>query len=188
MLAAGAARASIPPMSRISDAQGPPPAPDGPVYLDAELRPNRSLSLNGFQIVMVVMAAASFAVGCLFLAMGAWPVIGFFGLDVLLLWLAFRASYRAGARERELVRVTAARVDVARADARGQTRWWTASPYFARVEVVEAEDAHPEISLRAGPDRLPLAVCLSPHERLGFAKALESALASARAERHPVGA
>ena len=175
-------------MSRITDAPGPPPVPDGPIYMDAELRPNRSLSMNGFQIVMIVMAAASFAVGCLFLSIGAWPVIGFFGLDVLLLWLAFRASYRAGARERELVRVTAARVDVARADARGRTRWWTASPYFARVEVVEAEDAHPEISLRAGPDRLPLAVCLSPHERLGFAKALDTALASARAERHPVGA
>ena len=175
-------------MTRITDANGPPPVPEGPIYMDAELRPNRSLSMSGFQLVMIVMAVASFAVGCLFLSIGAWPVIGFFGLDVLLLWLAFRASYRAGARERERVRVTAARVDVARDDAKGQTRWWTASPYFARVEVVEAEDAHPEISLRAGPDRLPLAVCLSPHERLGFAKALEAALASARAERHPVGA
>lgn len=188
MVAECAPRASIPTMSRITDAHGPPPIPDGPIYMDAELRPNRSLSMTGFQIVMIVMAVASFAVGCLFLSIGAWPVIGFFGLDVLLLWLAFRASYRAGARERERVRVTAARVDVARADAKGRTRWWTASPYFARVEVVEAEDAHPEVSLRAGPDRLPLAICLSPHERLGFARALDAALTSARAERHPVGA
>lgn len=175
-------------MTRIAPLDTEPPPPSGPVYLDAELRPNRSLSLRGFQIVMIALAAASFGVGCVFLAMGAWPVVGFFGLDILLVWLAFRASYRAGAREREQVRVTAERIDIASHDARGRVRRWCASPYFARVRLDEPEHAHPELALQAGPDTLALARCLSPDERRSFAGALETAIRRARTERHTVPA
>jgi uncharacterized membrane protein len=173
-------------MTRITPQTAEPPPPSGPVYLDARLWPNRSLSVRGFQIVMLALAAASFVAGLVFLSMGAWPVVGFFGLDILLVWLAFRASYRAGRREKEEVRVTAERIDVARHDPRGGVRRWTLSPYFAKVDLAEPEDSHPEVSLRAGPDSLPLATCLAPEERRSFAGALQQAIDAARRERHPL--
>ena len=67
-----------------------------PTLFSAVLTPHRSLSATGFVIVMALVGGVSFAAGIAFLLMGAWPVFGFFGLDVLLIYLAFRANYRAG--------------------------------------------------------------------------------------------
>lgn len=173
---------------RILPQHSEPPAPEGPVYLDAVLRPNRSLSRRGYQITLLSLAAACTVGGLMFWSIGAFPVAGFLGLDVLLLWLAFRASYRSGARERERVRVTAERIDVCRRGPRGQVARWAVSPHFARVVVDEPEARHPEIALQAAGESLPLARCLSPHERLGFAEALRTAIGRARQERHPAPA
>ena len=62
------------------------------------LRPNVSLSRDGFIVLMVVFAAICLVAGGFFLALGAWPVFGFFGLDILLLYLAFRVNYRRARR------------------------------------------------------------------------------------------
>ena len=62
----------------------------------AVLTPNRSLSKAGFCILLAAMSLASFLAGIYFSAIGAWPVLGFFGLDVALLYAAFRFNYRAG--------------------------------------------------------------------------------------------
>ncbi|MCY4311361.1 MAG: DUF2244 domain-containing protein [Rhodospirillaceae bacterium] len=52
-------------------------------------------------------------VGTAFVSIGALPVPGFFGLDVLLFWLAFRASYCSG-NLLENLRMTRDRLDVTR--------------------------------------------------------------------------
>src|SRR5262245_66677069 len=64
----------------------------------ALLTPYRSLSPAGFMILMAVVGLVSFGTGLMFLMMGAWPVFGFFGLDVLLIYVAFRVNYRSGRR------------------------------------------------------------------------------------------
>ena len=64
------------------------------------LRPHRSLPVEGCRLLMLALGGAMLFVGALFFAMGAWPVVGFLGLDILVVWLAFRLSYRA-ARARE---------------------------------------------------------------------------------------
>ncbi|WP_288901860.1 DUF2244 domain-containing protein [uncultured Sneathiella sp.] len=62
------------------------------------LHPNRSLSQPGFVFLMSSVALISFISGMAFLSMGAWPVLGFFGLDALLIYLAFRLNFRAARR------------------------------------------------------------------------------------------
>src|SRR5574338_1098102 len=64
-----------------------------PTIFSATLTPHRSLGRVGFLVLMIVFGGVSFVAGMLFLAIGAWPVLGFFGLDVLLLYLAFRLNY-----------------------------------------------------------------------------------------------
>ena len=54
------------------------------------LTPHRSLSPTGFLIFMAVLGGISFVTGMVFLLAGAWPVFGFLGLDVLLVYWAFR--------------------------------------------------------------------------------------------------
>lgn len=157
----------------------------GTLYLDAEVRPNRSLSQTGFLIVMGVVITVSFLAGLLFLSLGAWPVIGFFGLDILLVAWAFHANYKAGQRQTERVRVTGEAVHVERRCARGAVRHFGVSPHFARVELQADEDGKGSVDLVAGGKRLALAVSLAPHERPGFAEALAGAIRQARAERYP---
>ena len=82
-----------------------------PKIFAAVITPHRSLGSTGFLILMLCIGALSFACGIMFLLIGAWPVFGFLGLDVLLIYIAFRANFRA-ARAYEEVTVTASELTV----------------------------------------------------------------------------
>ena len=77
------------------------PALDQPTLFSARVTPHRSLNPTGFLVLMIFIGAVSFVAGIAFLLMGAWPVIGFLGLDVLLVYWAFRVNYRAAAAYEE---------------------------------------------------------------------------------------
>ncbi|MGU3492650.1 DUF2244 domain-containing protein [Xanthobacteraceae bacterium A53D] len=110
-----------------------------PIVFTATLVPHRSLSRRGFVCVMALIGGISFAAGAVFLSMGAWPVFGFFGLDVLLVYLAFKANFRA-ADAREYIRITPSLVEVRHVPARG--RGWVArmNPFWTRVKRQDDED------------------------------------------------
>src|ERR1700753_540097 len=76
-----------------------------PVLCSAQLTPHRSLNRTGFVLVMTFLSVISFATGIAFLIMGAWPVFGFLGLDVLAIYIAFRINF-GRARAREEITVT----------------------------------------------------------------------------------
>jgi uncharacterized membrane protein len=67
------------------------------------LTPHRSLSREGFVALMLILLLINFVGGLLFLISGAWPVAGFMGLDVLLVWWAFRQNFRDGRRAERIV-------------------------------------------------------------------------------------
>lgn len=135
-----------------------------PVFFDAQLQPYRSLPPRGFAIVMAVLAGASFllSVGCIML--GAWPVTGFFGLDVGLVYLAFRISYRS-ARKVEHVRLTAADLTIERIGVRGDRRRWRFEPVWARLVFEEIDDDENRLLVASHGKRLSLGAFLSPGER-----------------------
>ena len=82
-----------------------------PTIFSAVLTPHRSLGHVGFLVLMILFGGVSFISGMVFLLMGAWPVFGYFGLDVLLLYWAFRLNYRqAAAYEQVTVTPTALKV------------------------------------------------------------------------------
>ena len=85
------------------DARGGGPVGE-PLLFDAVLYPHRSLSPAGFWLIMGAISLVSFTAGIAFLLKGAWPILGFFGLDVLLMYVAFKASYRSG-RLHETIRM-----------------------------------------------------------------------------------
>ncbi|TMJ57640.1 MAG: DUF2244 domain-containing protein, partial [Alphaproteobacteria bacterium] len=69
------------------------PARPDPVFFERVLWPHRSLPPRGFRLLMLGLGLLSLVAGICFVAAGAWPICGFFGLDVALLYLAFRISY-----------------------------------------------------------------------------------------------
>src|SRR5215510_1399716 len=84
-----------------------------PVLFSALLTPHRSLNRTGFILVMAFLTVISFATGVAFLLMGAWPVFGFLGLDVLAIYVAFKINFRR-ARAREEISVTPSELRVRR--------------------------------------------------------------------------
>ena len=119
-------------------------APKAPgVLFDAMLTPHRSLNRRGFIILMSLVAGVSFIAGMAFLLMGAWPVFGFFGLDVALIYLAFRLNYRA-ARAHETVQLSANELRVRSVSARGEVRGWSFQPYWVRVSCETGPEGVPD--------------------------------------------
>jgi uncharacterized membrane protein len=153
------------------------------LYMDAVIRPNRSLSRAGMAMVLGVAIAFNLMVAVFLLVVGAPPVLPFLGLDVLALWLALRASNRALSRS-ERVKVTAEAIVVSREDAKGARVVWTSPTAFTRVDLDQPGEHESRVRLFMSRRRLTLARALSPDERVAFARALERAIKTARAERY----
>ena len=157
-----------------------PPAEDGPIFA-ARLSPHRSLSPAGFNLLMMAIVAVSFATGLAFWLIGAWPVVGFFGLDILLIQFAFRMNYRA-ARAFEEVEVTRSTLTVRKVSASGHAREFGFNPYWARLEIDRRPDRLiARLSIASHGKRLDIGKFLGPGERESFATAFSSALATVRA-------
>jgi len=148
-------------------------------YFDAVLHPNRSLGERGFVLLMAGLAVLSFVGGIVFVSVGAWPVMGFLGLDVLLIYVAFRASYRTG-RLVETVRLTDAALEVRRIDAYGRAAAWRVPPTWAKVDLDNAGEHDCRVVLRSHGESVVLGAFLSPPERKELAEALRAALARLR--------
>ena len=153
-------------------------APGAPVIFDAVLAPNRSLGRMGFAAVMAGVIVVSVGLGTHFLLQGAWPVFGFFGLDIALLYLAFRLSYRSG-RLRELIRVTGDEVVVRRIAPNGRTTEWRFNPYWLRIALDEPVEHHSQITLSSHGRSLVIGAYLAPEERASLVRALRAALGEA---------
>jgi uncharacterized membrane protein len=151
-----------------------------PKIFSAVITPHRSLGPKGFLIFMLCLGCLSFIAGIIFVSLGAWPVFGFFGLDVLLVYLAFRANYRT-ARAYEEVTVTASELMVRKVNHRGLVRQWTLNPLWVRLErIVHEEFGIERLLLVSHGRRLVIARFLNPAEKASFARALTSALGEAR--------
>jgi uncharacterized membrane protein len=151
-----------------------------PTIFSAVLTPHRSLSPRGFVIFMAVLGGVSFVAGMIFLTMGAWPVFGFFGLDVLLVYWAFRANYFA-ARAYEEVTVRPSELVVRKVNHHGRAREWTLNPVWVRLKRDEHEEYGLErLFLESQGRQLTIASFLPPNEKESFAVALSGALAEAK--------
>jgi uncharacterized membrane protein len=146
----------------------------------ALITPHRSLGRTGFMILIGLFGLVSFIAGMVFLIAGAWPVFGFFGLDVLLLYFAFRTNYRAAGAYEEVI-VTATELKVRHVTHRGRVREWRLNPMWVRLEKVTDEDfGIAQLLLVSRGQQLPVASFLGPKEKADFAKALMSAIGDAR--------
>lgn len=150
----------------------------GRLYMDATITLNRSLSPQGFKVLFGLVVTVNVLFAIFLFVIGAWPAPMFLGLDVLLVWLAFRASFRAAERA-ERVQVSAEEVTVSH-DARTV---WRSPTAFTRVDVEERGDEDRRVRLRLSSRAFTVAKALSPPERRQFAIALQDAIRNARAER-----
>lgn len=167
-------------MPQANDADAAPEGkadfPEEPVVYAVTLAPHRSLSQRGFLLVMLGVGSVSFLTGAAFLARGAWPIFGFFGLDVLLVYLAFRASFRS-ARAREYILVTPSVVEVRREPARGRASTTRLNPFWTRLWREDDEDHGTlDVALISGRRTVPVGRFLGPEQKATLAADLSRAL------------
>jgi uncharacterized membrane protein len=159
---------------------GNPDASLDATVFDAVLTPHRSLGRTGFRLLLCAVCAASTLMSVPFYLLGAWPVIGFFGLDVALLYLFFRLNYRDG-RAQERVLLTYLNLFVSRIDPVGRRSEWRFNPLWVRLERDEHADfGLTRLALVERRQEIEVASCLGAAEKADFASALAGALATAR--------
>ena len=145
----------------------------------AVLTPHRSLSPSGFLIFMIAIGVVSFSIGIAFLVMGAWPVMGFLGLDVALIYWAFKRNYRDG-RMVEKIEVTPHTVQLTKIDPRGNESVLDFNTYWVRLVLDERTDGRSRLSLAMRQEKTLIADFLSDDERREFAEVLSVELMLAR--------
>jgi uncharacterized membrane protein len=151
------------------------------------LRPNVSLTRRGFFVLMGCFAAISFLAGGFFWAQGAWPVFGFFGLDVILLYGFFRLNYR-NLRRHEKIELQDGALVFTKFSPAGAARSWRFDPYWVRLKL-ERSGAEPEdigaLILSSHGKYVSVGEFLSPLERQALAERLQAALSAIRNGANP---
>lgn len=155
------------------------PRGDEELLFDARLTPHRSLGARGFVVLMSAVCLVCCGASLVFYLIGAWPVVGFFGLDVALIGLAFRINYRR-ARMYETLRLTRGSLVVERVSHRGERRTWRFQPYWLQVLVDDRPGEAGALMLRSHGRSLSVGAFLTAEERQDLAGALRQALARAR--------
>lgn len=147
------------------------------------LHPHRSLTPRGFLILMVFISSVSFVAGMAFLLMGAWPVFGFFGLDVALIFMAFKLNFRSG-RLYETIDISPSLLTVTRIDPAGRKAAYEFNTYWARVRLDDkAPDGRTSLSVAAQGQDVRIGQFLTDEERRDLAEALTDSLLKIRTAR-----
>jgi uncharacterized membrane protein len=160
---------------------------DEPALFSALLTPHRSLNRTGFVLLMAFISVVSFVAGLIFLSMGAWPVFGFFGLDVLAIYWAFKVNFHRATAYEE-ISVTPSALHIRRVTHLGAVSEWTFNPLWVRLDVQADDEFGVErLALVSRGRSLGIASFLGPDEKQSFANALTAALNAAKrgVDRNP---
>ena len=154
--------------------------PNEAELFSARLKPHRSLSRTGFLVLMAFVSVVSFAAGMAFIWMGAWPVFGFFGLDALAIYWAFRIYFRR-AEACEEIRLTPSELHVRRISHRGHIVEFTFNPLWVQLDRERhAEFGIEHLYLVSKGRRISIGGFLGADEKESFSNALMAALQAAR--------
>ena len=156
----------------------------GDVFFERVLLPHRSLPPRAFHVLMLLLGLVSLAMGVGFWLLGAWPICGFFGLDVAAVYVAFRLSYRS-ARQREILRLKDDDFTVERVDIYGDRRQWTFQPFWLRVVLEERPDESNRLLVASHGKSLAIGDFLGAPLRRELAHSLRAALVRWRAALNP---
>jgi len=156
------------------------PAEKQSVEAQFVLHPHRSLPPTGFLILMILVGLVSFVFGLVFFMLGAWPIMGFFGLDVALIYYAFKLNYRAG-NIYETIALSPDVLRLTRVHPSGRREEFDFNPYWTRVRcTTDRPDGRTSLRLTAQGKEVSFGRFLTDDERRHFADALTGALVSAR--------
>lgn len=137
------------------------------------IAPNRSLSKRGCRVFFSIISSVSLLIAVGFSLVGAWPILPFAGIELLVLYVALKMSHRS-CSTKEVIEIDDhyVRVEVgceSPCQVCAFKRPWT------RVWVIPSQvKNHPDrLFLRYAGKQVEVGKCLSNEERRALAKRLE---------------
>ena len=144
-------------------------------FLDITVLPYRSLSKKGFRNLMIIVSLVFFLVGVYFWYIGAWPVFGFLGLDVLLLYYAFKINYKSG-EIFETVKIIQQNLLITRNFPSGKKQTWNLEPYWTKVEISNPAKHQHNLIVKSKDKVVLLGSFLNYNDKRKLLTQIESAL------------
>ncbi|MBV9755861.1 MAG: DUF2244 domain-containing protein [Alphaproteobacteria bacterium] len=145
------------------------------MLFEAAIVPHRSLSPRQLKLLLGLLAGMSCLVMTLLWLLGAWPVIGLSGTEIILV-IALVRVHAAGARAGELVMLTGRELLVVRTDSNGRRQQFVLDPAWLLVSLEERRGRVPALWLVAREHRTELGASLGEPEKRALARSLAAAL------------
>jgi uncharacterized membrane protein len=152
------------------------------ILFEAEIKPHRSLSPRGMSILVSIIGVSSFIITLIWYSLGAWPVAGFNGADIMLVVFLLRYHARHS-RAVERVVLTESGFQVSRIDEKGRQTSLFVPSGWARVDLEERPGRVPALYLASHGRRVEVGACLGEAQKQDLAAAIGQAL---HGFRHPV--
>ncbi|TVR07794.1 MAG: DUF2244 domain-containing protein [Salinarimonadaceae bacterium] len=152
---------------------------DEPVF-SAVITPHRSLDAKSTRLVLTLCCVATIVSTIPFIVLGAWPVAGFFGIDLLALFIAFRVNFRSAKRVEEVI-LTPLELLLRRIGHRGERSERRFNPLWTRLDREDDDEFGLQgLAIVSRGERVAIAADLSPAERESFAQEFGEALAQVK--------
>ena len=149
--------------------------PNSPRSFEAIITPQRSLSPGMMRTLLAAIGLLCVASATLFVSLGAWPVGGFTGLELLLAAYLIRLHIREG-RASELILLSPAALRIIRTNPAGQRQEITLEPTWLRIDLTERPGRTPALTVGARRQRHEIAAALGSEQKRDLATALDAAL------------
>ncbi len=149
--------------------------PQKSLRFEALLYPHRSLTPSGYTLFFCLFCSFSLVISCYFFFLGAWPIVGFLGIDVLALYWAFRSSYKS-AEIQERIQLTAQKLIVKRSRMEGEQQCWVFNPFWVQVLIDRTPAFGGQLCFREKGYDLVIGSFLTSQERYKFANDLNDVL------------
>lgn len=150
------------------------------ITFNALLYPYRSLDKRGFTHLLGFITLILFIISVIFYSLGAWPILGFAGLDLLLIYWAFRINYR-DAKAYEQIIVTQKSLQIIKTDPKGNSQSHGFNPYWVQLSTIwEEDEGMTRLSLSSHGQTVEIGSFLHAPDRESFAKALSQAIADCK--------
>ena len=150
------------------------PRAEGGERITITLWPYRSLGPRGFRLLMISILCLSVAVSTLFFVLGAWPVIGFMGVEIGFVWFLFRRNYREG-EVSERLDISDNGTSLTRIDWRGREQTELLKSPWLHAEILSDEGRQDKLLLRLHGRYIEIGSFLPPIEKPPLADALNAA-------------
>lgn len=146
----------------------------------ATLTPHRSLTRRGYRYVIALFCVLATIPGIVFFSLGAWPIVGFLGLDLIAIGWALSASMKSG-KQFEEVTLWPDELEVKQVAPSGKVELTRFNPFFVKLVIDrDFNERTTALHLRTRDSDLVIGAFLNPDDKASFAKVFGSALKKAR--------